>query len=257
MTGGGPRPARPPRSGNGASSFHLAWELPAGSRSGLAEVSAQLEIVTPPAIRVLYFWALQVDFASGRGAQGGAHTGLQWNPRYPGHTSVNWGGYASAERGGYVLSGSKSELPGFPDDPNTLSYPWLPGRSYRLRIFRSPDAPGAWRSEVTDVETGLSQTVRDLFPGDPAEMGDTYLERPIVWSEVFADCYDPSVTVRWSNLQAVDRTGVIVEPSAVQVNYQAWEAGGCPNTNVAIDGDGLLQITNVSRSVLQGARLVI
>ena len=262
--GGGPREAgpprhgRPPRSGNGASSFHLAWELPAGpARSGLIEVSAVLEIVVPPEIPVLYFWALQVDFATDRGALGGGHTGLQWNPRYPVSAAVNWGGYASGERGGAVLSGTRSELPGFHDDDNTLSYHWLPARPYRLRVFRSPDLPGAWRSEVTDLVSGESSAVRDLFPGGPQGV-ESFLERPIVWSEVFADCSDPSVTARWSDLRAVDRGGNPVRPTAVLVNYQAWEAGGCPNTTVSVDEQGrLLQITNTERRIRQGTRLVL
>jgi hypothetical protein len=256
---GGPREAGPPRSANGASSFHLIWELPigVGSASGFAEVSAVLEIVVPPRVPMLYFWALQVDFAgSGGQALGGAHTGLQWNPRYPENRAVNWGGYASTERGGFVLSGTRSRLPGFRDDPNTLGYQWQPGRPYRLRVFRSPETPGAWRSEVTDLVSGVSSIVRDLTPEEGPRSERSRLVRPIVWSEVFADCHDPSVTARWSDLRAVDLEGATVRPSGVRVNYQALEAGGCSNTTAGIDRDGgYLQITNTTREVKQGVFL--
>jgi hypothetical protein len=257
--------------------------MPAKARAArLVEVSATLEVVVPPSVPALYFWAMQVDFVDGSGVWGGGHTGLQWNQRYPKGTAVNWGGYDSAERGGAVLPGSESTLPGYRDDPNTLAYPWQPGRPYRFRVFRSPDITGAWRSEVTDILLGDVATIRDLLPrqkhggGEGGEPGffrrlfsgqrdaspgageDGYLTRPIVWSEVFAECDAPSVTVRWSALEAVDEEGTILLPEAVQVNYQSGHEGGCPNTTVSIDeSGGVVQVTNVPRTVPQGAVLSI
>jgi hypothetical protein len=259
LTGGGTSGLRPPRSANGASSFHLTWEFsPARlEQAGFSEVSAVLEILEPPGVKALYFWALQVDLAGPGGVLGGAHTGLQWNPRYPHGKAVNWGGYASADRGGFVLSGTQSPLDGFADDPNTLNYSWHARRAYRIRVFPSPDNPGALRSEVTDLEAGETSVVRDLFPPEPLEAASLYLVRPVVWSEVFAACDDPSVTVRWSDLQAVDRTGSVVRPAAVRVNYQSWQAGGCPNTSAGFDERGLLQTTNTERRVAQGAALKV
>jgi hypothetical protein len=255
-----PREAGSRRSANGASSFHLFWEMPSGSGSQprLVEVSAVLEVVAPPRDQALYFWALQVDFLQGRTVWGGGHTGLQWNKRYPEHTAVNWGGYASMERSTGVLSGTDSTLAGFADDLNTLAYPWQPGRPYRFRVFRSPDIPGAWRSEVTDLESGIASTIRDLLPPLGLEASDFSLSRPMVWSEVFADSDAPSVTVRWSGLEAVDETGAILAPEAVRVNYQSLGDGGYPNTTVALDRDGgVLQITNTPRVTGQGARLAL
>jgi hypothetical protein len=256
--GGGPRDAGPPRSPNGASSFHLMWELPSrpGPQPRLVEVSAVLEVLVPPQVRALYFWALQVDLADAAGVWGGGHTGLQWNRRYPGGTAVNWGGYASAELGGAVLPGTESSLPGLSDDLNTLAYPWQSKRRYRIRVHRSPEIKEAWRSEVTDLESGLSTTIRDLLPAPGREGLDSYLTRPLVWSEVFADCDAPSVTVRWSELAALDESGTVVKPEAVRVNYQSFHAGGCPNTSVSRDETGgVLQVTNVPRALVQGASL--
>lgn len=254
--GGGSREGGPRRSPNQASSFHLMWELPAAVRSvRLVEASAVLEIVVPPEVPALYFWALQVDFLSGGLARGGAHTGLQWNRRYPGNTAVNWGGYASQEDGGAILPGSVSDLPGFPDDPNTLAYPWEPGRPYRLRIFRSPERPGAWRAEATDLSAGQTSIVRDLYVDGGSEGG--YLVRPIVWSEVFAACDAPSVTVRWSQLEALDESGARLRPDRVRVNYQPVREGGCRNTTVGVDEKGLVQVTNAPRTTSQGEALSI
>ena len=81
--------------------------------------------------------------------------------------------------------------------------------------------------------------------------------RPIVWSEVFAECDAPSVSVRWSDLQAVDEEGAILRPEEVAVNYQSVAEGGCPNTSVAVDSAGVLQITNTPRVVEQGTNLVL
>lgn len=259
LAGVGPTGTGSGRSGNGASSFHLTWEMPPQARGErLVEVSAVLEVLVSPRVEALYFWALQVDLGDAQGVWGTGHTGLQWNPRYPGATAVNWGGYASAVRGGAVLPGTLSSLPGFPDDPNTLAYAWSPGRPYRLRVFPSAENPGGWRAEVTDLVSGAAQTIREVLLGEGRPMSgfQGHLSRPVVWSEVFADCDAPSVTVRWSDLQAVDEVGKVIRPEAVRVNYQSAEAGGCPDTTVAVDEVGrLTQVTNAPRLVDQGTML--
>jgi hypothetical protein len=251
--------------------------LPGAARNArLVEVSATLEIVVPPSVQALYFWALQVDFADARGIWGGGHTGLQWNRRYSGSTAVNWGGYASPERGGAVLPGSISILPGFDDDPNTVGYAWSPGRPYRLRVCRSPEVLGAWRAEIVDVESSRTSVIRDIWPGSPSSPGllrrlfsgregaartsgePGFLVRPMVWSEVFAECDDPSVTVRWSALRAIGEAGEVWSPDTVSVNYQSGRDGGCPNTDSRADSSGgLLQVTNTHRVNPQGAALSV
>src|SRR5690349_12962684 len=79
-----------PTSSNRASSMHLWW-TPAPPPA--TEVSVVLEIVEPPAVPHLYFWALQASFVDRGRRIGGAHLGLQWYDRHPGGTAVNWGGY--------------------------------------------------------------------------------------------------------------------------------------------------------------------
>jgi len=236
--------SRSPVTLNGASSFHLLWQM---ESEPLEEVSAVLEVLTPPRVDALYFWALQVEFAEGERGRGGAHVGLQWHPRFPGSTAVNWGGYAPAEEGGGVLAGSASALPGFEDEPNTLSYDWVPQRSYRLRVFRAPGSWG-WRAEVADLTTGRVDAIRDLY------VNATFLRAPVVWAEVFAPCDAPSVSVRWSGFQARNALGLTVHPRAVVVNYQSARQGGCTNTNVTRDGDGFVQVTNTERIAPLGTR---
>jgi hypothetical protein len=218
----------------------------------LREVEATLEVVARPMVKRVYFWALQASFAAGPRLQGGAHLGLQWNPRYPGGTAANFGGYGPAEGGTRTLEGSTSELPGPRRDPNTRSYHWELGHRYRLRIAPTPRAPDgirAWRGTVTDVEAGREQVVRDLYT-----RGE-YLHTPMVWTESFARCEHPSVGVRWSGLRAVSTGGEELCPQHVRVNYQSRSDGGCDNTTAGTDELGVLQITTEQREVPQGAWL--
>ena len=240
-----------PASANGASSFHLVWEMP---QTPLIEVAATLEVLQLPAVRRLYFFALQATFASERRLRGGGHLGLQWNPSFPESTAANWGGYGPSEDGHRLLSGSRSVLPSSRSDANTRDFPWKPGRRYRLRIAPSLEGPpdvNAWRGSITDLETGLETAVRDLFTDG------AYLTAPMVWSEVFARCEQPSVSVRWSDLHAVTANGGNLRPHRVRVNYQSREDGGCDNTSVVVDELGLIQATSVERQIPQGALLPV
>lgn len=229
-----------PPSGNGASSFHVFWQLPPGA-GHLVEAGVTLEVVTPPAVDHLYFWALQVAFPGA----GAAHLGLQWNHRHPGFGAVNWGGYAAD---GSLLDGTASPLPSTPDDPNTRDYPWQPARAYRLAVRRAGE--GVWRGEVTDLVAGETSVVRDL------RATATFLGDPMVWSEVFARCDDPSVTVRWSDFEVVTDQDDRLTPTAFTVNYQSHGDGGCANTtSLRDDGGGVQQRTNTERLTPQGASL--
>lgn len=231
-----PRVTGPPTSSNAASSMHVHWDAPRGSTA----VEATLQIVTPPAVPRLYFWALQASFTGPGGRHEGAgHIGLQWYPAHPGSTAVNWGGYAA---GGTELDGSASSLPSATGNPNTRDFAWAPGSAYRLRI--SAAGAGRWRGEVTDLGTGAVTHVRDLLCG-----GD-HLEAPCAWSEVFADCDDPPVAVRWSDLAPA--------PRRVRVTYQSHADGGCDNTDVDADGvGGIVQRTSTARTVAHGTLLTL
>lgn len=245
---------RPP-SPNGASSLHLRWET-AGE---LAEAAVSLTVVEPPSVPALYFWALQVDFWSlgaGAGRQGspagGAHVGLQWHPGHPGSTAVNWGGYGPD---GGELEGSRSPLPSGSRSPNTRDYPWRPGVGYRLHVGRAPGAPAvpegrtAWRATLTDTSSGVRVDVRDLWvPGDR-------IAGAVMWSEVFARCDDPPVTVRWSEPGATSPTGTTVVVETMSVNYQSHTDGGCANTDAWATEEGWFQRTGTTRTTPQGALL--
>jgi hypothetical protein len=246
--GRGERVTGPPPSGNGASSFHLTWEVPPVP---LVEARATFELLEPPTAPKLYFWALQVSFQRGPSRMGGGHFGLQHHPSYDGG-AVNWGGYSS---GGSILDGSVSDLPAAVDI-NTRTYPWAPHRRYRYRVHRAPGQPegepsARWRGSITDEATGVETVVRDLW------VDADHLTTPMVWSEVFADCDHPTVAVRWTDLTAVTAQGETFEARTVRLNYQAHAAGGCANTDTSTDGIGFVQRTNTPRLHPTGSRLTL
>ena len=220
-------------------SFHLYWDLPLPA----IEVAVTLQVLEPPSVDRLYFWALQASFLDSAGSQGAAHLGLQWNPRFPNRTAVNWGGY---DPQGVVLAGSESALPSAPLDRNTRDYPWQPERRYWLRIYPSPES--GWRGEVTDLETGMATVVRDLHVG-----GDR-LGRFMVWSELFCECDDPRTVIAWSDPMAIGLSGDQIDPRAFRVNYKTEQ---CPNTNSYSDGGRVFQATASERVTPQGSLLPI
>jgi len=229
-----------PTSANRASSFHLRWGgLPPAAE--LVAAAVNVEVVESPTVDELYFWALQVSFAgAGTGGHAGAHLGLQWHPAHPGATAVNWGGYA----GGGELEGTDSPLPSATGNPNTRDFAWSPGRPYRLMVAPG-ERPGWWRGTVD------ATPVREL-PGGGHRLTDL-----MVWSEVFARCEDPPVVVRWSAFEAVDASGRRHRPDRVTVSYQSGADGGCDNTDVVADGDGVLAVTNRVRTVAPGTVLAL
>ena len=242
-----------PPSGNGASSFHLFWDVPAGAWTG-AEVT--IEILRPPTVPKLCFWALQVGF-SDRGRSGGAgHLGPQGGSTHPGGTAINWGGYGP---NGGELEGSVSALPSGSGNVNTRDYAWRPRTPYRLRVYpllgaAAAEAPApagrtAWRGEVVDLTTGEATVVRELWAA-----GST-IDAPMMWSEIFAACDDPRIEVRWSDPAVVAADGRAVPVTSFTVNYQSLSDGGCANTDVVVDDVGIVQMTNASRTTPQGARL--
>ncbi len=235
-----------PTSRNGASSFHLQWQT---RGRDLVAASVVLTIVAPPQTDDLYFFALQASFFDGSVHTGGGHLGLQWNHRHPGSTAVNWGGYASQPRGGHILDGTESPLPSVRNDPNTRDFTWHPGSRYRLAISPTPDRPGWWRGTVADLAAGSTHVILDL------DGGGSRLGHIVVWSEVFAPCDAPSVTVRWEEPDVTDAMGATTPVTNATVNYQPYERGGCTNTTSVAEGPAFLQTTAVPRATRQGASL--
>jgi hypothetical protein len=208
------------------------WEVP--TYEELVEASVSLTVPVLPSVPRLYFWALQVSFPGGAGA----HLGLQWGADVPNRLRhVNWGGYRAS---GAELSGEASTLPSSFANPNTRDFDWEPGRPYRLRISR---APGGWAGWVDDT------MIRRLdAPGET-------VQSPMVWSEVFADCDHPAVSVRWSDLEVLTRLGQRVPVHSAHVSYQSRQDGGCDNTASETDGKAFVQTTNTTRTTPIGAVL--
>lgn len=208
--------------------------------------SATLEVLAPPTVDELYFWALQVSFEGRQGRTGGAHLGLQHHPGYPNGTAANWGGYDDVVGG--ELSGTESALPSALGNANTRTFRWAAKRQYRLEVSQS--ASGWWQGAVTDVEAGALTVIRELNGRDAVRLSGL-----MVWSEVFAPCDAPGVAVRWTDLAYKTREGRRDAPLGLEANYQAAAAGGCANTNSTVDAGAARQETNTSRTTPQGQYL--
>lgn len=239
--------------------MHLRWQFTGGSNPQLREVSVVIRVINPPAVPSLYFWALQASFIEAGRTAGAAHLGLQHHPRHPGGGAVNWGGYV---HGGGELEGSHATLPSALNNMNTRDYPWRAGAAYLYRIARSPER--GWRASITDIERRETTVIRDLWaPGDTGDephgraAGRWALSDVVMWSEVFADCDAPSVTIEWSDPRAVTLSGESIQPVAMVTNYQTHLDGGCANTTAAITNDGIAQITNTARIVPRAATLAL
>ena len=229
--------------GGGASSVHLWWQ---GLDRALPVVSASvtLEVLQAPVVSEVYFWALQATFHDGARAHGVAHLGLQWNPRHPGSTAVNWGGYADGADVRSVLSGTPSELPSEPADPNTRDYPWLVGEAHRLCIERGSSG---WWGSVTGPDD-VRRPVRQLLAG-----GDRLVDL-VVWTEMFAGCQEPETVVRWTDPTFVLADGTAARPPTMTPSFPRE---GCPNTDVRATPDGLYQFTNRARTTRDWAVLSV
>ena len=203
-----------------------------------------LEVLQQPAVPEVYFWALQATFHDGVRAHGFAHLGLQWNPRHPASTAINWGGYADSADVQSVLFGTPSPLPSTPDDPNTRDFPWHEGVNYRLAIERGVQG---WQGSVTDAE-GNRTVVRELLAG-----GDRLVDL-VVWTEMFARCDAPETIVRWHEPTIVMADGTVSGPATVTPSFPPE---GCPNTDVRATAEGLHQFTNRARTTREWAVLAV
>lgn len=217
-------------------------------RVPLRAVSAVLEVVSGPAQPALYFWALQASFqSSNQQRRGAGHLGLQHHPAYPGAGALNWGGYHDQSTGGGILEGTGSSLSSTLRNANTFDYPWVVGERYRLEIALA--GPGRWRGSATDLSTGVTTIVRELF------VDADHLVDPMIWSEVFADCDAAPVEIRWSSLTAASVDGQFVRPTGVALSYQREGDGGCSNTSTTVEDGWLIQRTATERVHPHGARL--
>ena len=236
-----------PQSGNGASSLHLWWDLPVGDRYTSASVT--VEVVKRPEIDKLVFFALQVAFIKPGG--GGAHLGLQHNPRFPSASAANWGGY---DPYGGLLEGTESPLPSTPNDANTRDFAWEEGAAYQLAVTRGEERGDGWRAwegSITNLRSGEETLVRRLWSAGE------YLRAPVVWMESFAPCDASSFEVRWSNAAVVTTTDEILPITTMRADFQAHAAGGCTNTNTVVEGTSFVQTTAVERTTKPGTALTI
>jgi hypothetical protein len=212
----------------------------------MVSFAATIQVLEPPKVDRLFFWALQVSFFEGPNSVGAGHFGLQNYSRHPNSCAVNWGGYFA---GGGELPGSESPLLSAPGNPNSRDYFWESGKPYRYKIAKSPTM--GWQGSITDLSSGVHTVVRDLH------INADSIGAPVVWTEAFAHCDEPGVAVRWSDLEGISRTGQLVRPETGRTNYQTESAGGCSNTTFEPSRGGVIQRTATERIVNSGERIAL
>ncbi len=234
-----------PSTGNGASSFHARWNFDP-KIADIRRVGVTCRVVRAPTVNRLYFWALQASFYDESTGFGGAHTGLQFNPRFPNNRALNWGGYGA---NGSELAGTPLTISSTPNDNNTGDYEWQEGASYELVIERGSSG---WRALCTNTTTGYQVAVRELFAGG------SRLDDIVVWTECFARCDDPTASVEWSGFFVEDSNGERIAPNGFVATYESEEHGGCSNTDTQLFIDPgsqslrVVQHTNVPRENKSG-----
>lgn len=234
-----------PASANGASSFHLWWDLPYGER--LTAASVTLNVTRRPDLDRLVFFAMQVGFIKPGG--GAAHIGLQHNPRYPSQSAVNWGGYDPSDE---IIEGTEPLLPSTGGDEGTRDFLWEGDHPYQLSVERASDEDATvhlWRGTVTDLRTGYRTVIRDL------KSESKYLRAPVVWVESFAPCDAPRSEAAWSSPSVTTERGETKVISRMRADYQPHAAGGCTNTNSIVEGISFVQRTGQLRTTKPGTTL--
>lgn len=233
----GPGPRQPPE--GIASSFHASWDT---LTQFAHEVHVDLTVMNEPTVNDLYFWALQCSFYDASdNFIGGGHTGLQWNEDHPNNNAVNWGGYDDMS---VELSGTTSSFPSTPGNVNTRDYDWDEGATYSFRIWISAEG------EISASVNG--DLIRTLYCPGAVKLGGFTM-----WSEVFAQCSDPSAAVKWTNMRILDESDVEQLEEQFSVNYQAEVDDGCLNTNTYEYNRSIRQQTNTTRITPQDAVLVL
>lgn len=219
-----------------ASSFHIALGTPAVSPGheydiwSSREAAVTLRVLEEPTVDELYFWAMQVNWYDEEfNLMGGGHVGLQFHPDFvsSGKHAVNWGGYDADNN---LLSGTESSLPSDTLNDNTRNFDWQVGKAYRLKVFSIGD--DFWRATINGF------VIRDLYVP-----GATFMVPEYLWSEVFADCDDPSVLVEWSFPTVTDA----VETFPIETGTLNYQDPGCDNTNTYGDNGRVYQQTNTTR----------
>ena len=236
-----------PASANGASSFHLWWDVPYGERLTAARVT--LDVTRRPDLDRLVFFALQVGFVKPGG--GAAHIGLQHNPRYPSRSAVNWGGY---DPDGDHIEGTEPLLPSTQEEAGTRDFVWEGSHPYQLHVERVSDRDAdvhLWRGTVVDLQSGYRTVVRDLI--SPSK----YIRAPVVWVESFAPCDAPRFEAAWSNASVTTNKGDVRAISRMRADYQPHAAGGCTNTNSIVEGVSFVQRSGQLRTTKPGSTLSI
>ena len=166
----------------------------------LLECSAVLEVVVPPSVPRLYFWALQASFSDG------TPTPRRCPPRIAVEHQVPAVGRrptgADTPRTGRCCRGPSPRCPSTRKDPNTRDYPWIAGHRYRLQDRpqrRDQRRHGRLAGNDHPHRVGRrGQGARSPHQGASTWSGRWCGRRCSPGASI------PTTVVRWSDLRAID-----------------------------------------------------
>ncbi|MFG6447849.1 DUF3472 domain-containing protein [Roseateles sp. BYS180W] len=163
---------------------------------GYTELNADIRVTLEPGSNGRTFWANQFTVGNNTGYIGMQQTSGDtklvifsiWNA-----VSGTPGTGASCESFSHEGSGTSCKL----------SYPWVEGKKYRFRLYRTSKTSSAevWRGSVMDVATGQTQVIGDIRQGVQASgLGATleqFVENFAQGSEQYSSCSQvaPAVAV--------------------------------------------------------------
>ena len=230
--------------GKGVSSFHLWWQD--APPEPVVAVEVTLEVVEAPVVDRLYFWALQATFNDATTDHGGAHLGLQWNPRYPGSRAANWGGYANVGQWGVDPRGHSVAAPEHAERPEHPRLPVAAGRAVPLAHLAVRRRMA--RRDHRHDDRAHAARARPSHRRRPTDVADDVVGglRPLRSPERDGALVEPEWTTA---------SGRVVSPTRVRVTFPS--GGDCPNTDVGTDGIGVFQRTNTPRTHRDGDVLVL
>jgi hypothetical protein len=213
---------------------HLTWPAPRGRRAGF-DGFEDFEWELTPELDTSqgYFWAHQFALRASHPASGG-YAGLQANGTYPGGPAKVaifsiW--HALDAEGDGVAQPFGGEGEGY---QTLVRYPWVAGRTYRLRVEVLDD--GWWRATVGDGETEV-EIGRIRVPSSWGRL-DTW---SVVWTELFSppirQCDEMEcASAVWSGFTA---DGGAVRP--VALDSRLGTPARCANSRIAVLASGAIR----------------
>src|SRR5262245_11952065 len=145
--------------------LHSVWSFPrsptsANRKAGYWNIDARLIVKQEPGPTVTMFWAATFGI---EGSGGGGYIGIQDGAARKDHSTGRiaifsiWNAAGASPGPGASCGRFAGEGTGYSCH---LDYDWIPGDTYRLRVWAIP--PAAWRGAILNERTGVEAVLGDI-----------------------------------------------------------------------------------------------